>query len=420
MTVWSMLAVEFIHPLVARLVEKGEFSDCLRCQTSMSSVMRSNLLLFQTAITGDSWGQVAIPVIESHPYTAIIFMGAQVTLVFGVLNLVVAVVVDSAAEQRATDISAVAEEMELDSKEDLKFLQDMFTRIDVDQSGRLDFEELVHGAKTLPEFRDRLRVMDIDQSDLEQLFHMLDESGDGVVEPTAFIHALSRWKFASKTADRFVKYNLLHSMKNDNLFYELATRRFDQLEQEIREIKQQVAVTLRVEEGQSSGTEPPTSAARADKSQSGCEHSKRSCLGDATFSCLSSACLPKLLDSESALGSTAIPELQEQFEHASKFVQDALVASLQAAEETLRSAAFSAAERAFQESVAALLCQDAHLASQVRETAALAATLELGPAAAEPYQDGCNRELWAQDVMRSPEQVSRKSPCADQEQHVRV
>lgn len=47
----------------------------------------------RTVIAGDSWGEIAVPVIEAHPSTALIFVGAYLTIVFGVLNLIVAVVV---------------------------------------------------------------------------------------------------------------------------------------------------------------------------------------------------------------------------------------------------------------------------------------------------------------------------------------
>jgi hypothetical protein len=41
-------------------------------------------------IAGDSWGTIAVPVIEAYPGTAFIFVGSLLTLVFGVLNLIVA------------------------------------------------------------------------------------------------------------------------------------------------------------------------------------------------------------------------------------------------------------------------------------------------------------------------------------------
>jgi hypothetical protein len=52
--------------------------------------MNANLLLFKTVIAGDSWGLIAVPVIEHYPATALLFMGSLLTLVFGVLNLIVA------------------------------------------------------------------------------------------------------------------------------------------------------------------------------------------------------------------------------------------------------------------------------------------------------------------------------------------
>ena len=91
MTVWAMLMVEFVHPLIQELNDKhGTFEGCPQCTRATSSVMSANLLLFKTVIAGDSWGEIAVPVIERYPMTAIVFMGSLLTLVFGVLNLIVA------------------------------------------------------------------------------------------------------------------------------------------------------------------------------------------------------------------------------------------------------------------------------------------------------------------------------------------
>lgn len=91
MTIWAMLMVEFVNPLIQQLDEDyGTFQDCPHCTRATSSVMRANLLLFKTVIAGDSWGEIAVPVIEQFPMTGIVFMGSLLTLVFGVLNLIVA------------------------------------------------------------------------------------------------------------------------------------------------------------------------------------------------------------------------------------------------------------------------------------------------------------------------------------------
>jgi len=177
--------------------------------------MSANLLIFKTVIAGDSWGAVAVPLIQRFPLALVVFVGSHLTIVFGVLNLVVAVVVDTFAEQRTKDVKNMALEMEENEEEDLKTLDRIFSQIDGDGDGELTLDELVGGARTVREFQNRLRVMDIDQADLEQLFTMLDHDGGGTIDPDEFKVTLSRWASESKTATRFVRYTL-QQLLNDH------------------------------------------------------------------------------------------------------------------------------------------------------------------------------------------------------------
>ena len=91
MTIWALLIVEVVHPLMKTddLAYAFETEGCGdRCLRATSTVLHANLLLFKTVIAGDSWGEIAVPVIEAFPLTAIIFAGSLLTLVFGVLNLI--------------------------------------------------------------------------------------------------------------------------------------------------------------------------------------------------------------------------------------------------------------------------------------------------------------------------------------------
>lgn len=235
MTVWAMLIVEVINPLVQELHSAGELQDCSAeyCITATSSVMDANLLLFKTVIAGDSWGELAVPVIKEYPSTAIIFMGSLLTLVFGVLNLIVAVVVDTFAEARQRDVMNLAEELEMDFMSDRRRLQKIFDRMDQDGSGIVTFEELVEGARADQEFQSRLRVMDIDESDLQQLFDMIDITGEGEIKSEEFIAALSRWVHDSKTAPRFVKYNMQRALQMQDDLFKLNMESFQALAQRI-------------------------------------------------------------------------------------------------------------------------------------------------------------------------------------------
>ena len=92
MTIWAMLMVEVVNPIVREMAEDPQsiIADCEYCKVSTSSVIEANLLLFKTVIAGDSWGEVAVPVIQRNPETAVLFVGSLLTLVFGVLNIIVA------------------------------------------------------------------------------------------------------------------------------------------------------------------------------------------------------------------------------------------------------------------------------------------------------------------------------------------
>eukprot|EP00435_Cladocopium_sp_Y103_P010174 s1083_g2.t1 len=222
MTGWAMLMVEVVHPIMQDRREEG----CMDIATS--NVMSANLLLFKTVIAGDSWGELAVPIITEHPATAIIFVGSQLTIVFGVVNLIVAVVVDTFAEARDNDVQNLAEEMEAEIQQDSDLDAEgppIFERIDKEGTGMLTLEDLVEGARTDAAFQSRLRVMDIDetlwqtspvvdQNDLQQLFQMIDSDQSGTIEAAEFIGPLSRWAHDSKTAPRFIKYNMLSLGRN--------------------------------------------------------------------------------------------------------------------------------------------------------------------------------------------------------------
>lgn len=210
MTMWAMSCVEVVHPIILEMVENGMLDE--NAAFAYSSVLESNLSMFQTIVAGDSWGRIAVPVIREAPFTAVIFIGSELTILYGVLNLVIAVVVDTFADQREKDETTLAADMDNALKEDVRFFKHIFRNIDEDGSGDISLEELLNGARAEPAFRSRLRVMDIDETDLAHLFDMLDIDKSGTIDSDEFVTTLSRWRHESKTAARFVKYNILHSM----------------------------------------------------------------------------------------------------------------------------------------------------------------------------------------------------------------
>jgi len=242
MTAWSIVAVEVVHPRVVELSLEGRWPDCERCARAFSSVFHSNVTFFQTIVAGDSWGLMAIPVIEAHPWTAVIFAGTLLTLVFGVLNVIVAVVVDAFAEARTKDVFTRARELQWEEEEEKKRLSAMFGKMDTDGNGSLDIDELKDGAKKVEQFSHWLRVLDIDGRDLEDMFCMLDRDGSGDIDKNEFVEWMYRMKNTdSKTAAQFVKQKLCS-------FEEKVHAQDDDLDLRLSEVSQLLAQSVRQSE----------------------------------------------------------------------------------------------------------------------------------------------------------------------------
>lgn len=149
-------------------------------------------------------------------------------------------VVDTFAEVRESDVLNLAQELDHNLEIDKKILQKIFERLDIKQKGELTLDELLEGARRDPEFQSRLRVMDIDEVDLRQLFEMIDVDGSGAIEVDEFIVPLSRWVHDSKTAPRFIKYNLMHAMHQQAELLELSRCNFSWMMQRLDELAQQM------------------------------------------------------------------------------------------------------------------------------------------------------------------------------------
>merc|ERR1719491_162330 len=100
LTVWSIILVDFIHPVNASLTYAG----CERCSRGFATVSDSVVTLFQQIVAGDSWGLISIPVMEKEPLTAVVMIAILISVSLGVMNLILAVIVESAAEAREADL----------------------------------------------------------------------------------------------------------------------------------------------------------------------------------------------------------------------------------------------------------------------------------------------------------------------------
>eukprot|EP00931_Biecheleriopsis_adriatica_P004555 TRINITY_DN106201_c0_g1_i1.p1 TRINITY_DN106201_c0_g1~~TRINITY_DN106201_c0_g1_i1.p1 ORF type:complete len:648 (-),score=125.04 TRINITY_DN106201_c0_g1_i1:12-1682(-) len=171
---WSVLAVELLYS-----VSREVHGDTHECSESMSSVFTTMLLLFQTLMAGDSWGTCSLPIIRAVPGSIFIFGGSLFTIQLGFTNLVLAVIVEKAQEARETDRQRLVEKKNKKRAEAEKKLSAMCQEIDIDQDGSITMEEFFQAYEDHEDMRECLQMLDIDKSDLECLFHLMDADDSG-------------------------------------------------------------------------------------------------------------------------------------------------------------------------------------------------------------------------------------------------
>lgn len=181
LTIWAVIAVQFLHPLNKEIAETGIYGSCERCGRVYGSVFDAFIVFFQQIVAGDSWGMVTVTVIEKHPTTLFIYGPLFLSVGLAVLNLMLGVVVDVASQARGYMLGQIEEE-NLISKMELKHkLTEMCKSLDTKGLGYLDEDELKQGFQDNTEFRESLSGMSITEADLDILWAILDEEKTGKV-----------------------------------------------------------------------------------------------------------------------------------------------------------------------------------------------------------------------------------------------
>jgi voltage-gated sodium channel len=191
---WSIIGVQFIHPLSRELQERGVWDDCGRCSEAFSSVPMALLTFFQQIVAGDSWGMVTRPIVEAYPSTFIYFLGVFVSVGMAIMNLILAVIVDKADDAKQVSLGLAADKKAAHADAAQPVLRQMCKDLDTDDSGYLSYNELVGGWDKVAEFREVCSHMDISREDMDIVWKLLDHDGSGYVDYEEFIKQMYKMK----------------------------------------------------------------------------------------------------------------------------------------------------------------------------------------------------------------------------------
>ncbi|CEM30911.1 unnamed protein product [Vitrella brassicaformis CCMP3155] len=163
-------------------------------------VPRSMFTLF-TALTLDGWSNdISRPVMEKDPLFSLFFIFFLMVTTFGLLNIVVGVIVENTLTLSKGNEETLRKRAEKEEQRILASLHQLFSRVDVSNDGHLTQEEFREALKD-GLIRRRLHQLHLPADEVEQLFHMLDRDGDGMLSVSEFVGGILKVKRDVRTKD---------------------------------------------------------------------------------------------------------------------------------------------------------------------------------------------------------------------------
>jgi len=164
------------------------------------SVPRSFLSLFQV-VTLDHWCSTLVrPLVARYPAFLILFIPFLMITVLSLLNVIVAVIVESTLASAAVNEEKTTRDRIKEDHKIMASLKQVFEDADTDGSGELDRKELSQACKH-QHVRDRLKVVGLEYKDLVFLFDLLDEEKTGNINTNAFFRGVTRLQGEAMACD---------------------------------------------------------------------------------------------------------------------------------------------------------------------------------------------------------------------------
>merc|ERR1719424_1395725 len=99
LNVWSILSVEYLNPLIVELEAEGKYESCDWCGGAFSNIWKANMTWFQIT-SGDGWSALGRPLSEAFGWPYLLFVAQIFIVVWGLLNLIVAAILEANATSR--------------------------------------------------------------------------------------------------------------------------------------------------------------------------------------------------------------------------------------------------------------------------------------------------------------------------------
>jgi voltage-gated sodium channel len=175
--------------------ERWRYSD-----QYVGSVWKSMWTVIQI-LTLDNWAtDIGRPMGEVSPFSLCVAILAVVVCSFGVLNIIVAVMVERMQNIALESKEMTSKVLEKTEHALLCSMADEFKAAELDESGEVTLEEF-RKMLTVPSMTFKLRLLGLMAQEAESLFEIMDADNSGSVSPEEFVTGLQKLKGVAKGQD---------------------------------------------------------------------------------------------------------------------------------------------------------------------------------------------------------------------------
>jgi len=178
----------------------------------VGTVSRSMWTVMQL-ITFDAWGdEIARPMMRIAPGATCILFVAIIVCSFGVLNVVIAVMVERALSQGKDNRDGGAKQLDRTEKRLFVSMAKDFSAASSDGSGEVTRDEFVKLVRS-ENMAFKLRLLGINTDEADDLFNILDDDGSATVSDEEFVQGLQKLKGDAQGAGLVTLISFCHKQK---------------------------------------------------------------------------------------------------------------------------------------------------------------------------------------------------------------
>jgi len=243
--VWSLLllwfviygfAIVFVQGTLDYLKAYDEPDQKPELRDTFGSLMRGCYSLYIAIADGKSWDLLLDPLTEVDPLFTALFLIFISLCMFGVLNVMSAIFVESAMASAQYYKDLLIQDRLRAKEITVGHMKDVFYAIDLDQSGEISIDEFSVFLQD-PQLRMYLESLEITAEDTAMLFALMDVDDSGCVDITEFCSGLLRLQGDAKSFDiHTMIFNNMKFLRSFERFAEEVHLEFDMLEHYLDEL----------------------------------------------------------------------------------------------------------------------------------------------------------------------------------------